>query len=245
MTKREHVVIIHYSCESFYERPDGSSPRVTSIAVRNLSSAQTASFSIHQMAERKGYSSDTLEQHYDRLEKMMLEEFYDYVRRHCTYTWMHWNMRDINFGFQALAHRYKVLGGKPEDIAESNLFNLDRTLEEIYGPQYIGHGHMQNLMEKNNMQHRDFLNGEQEAEAFENKEYVKLHRSTLRKVSMFSSIAERAYAGSLQTNMDWKNTLKLYPDAAAEIIREHWLMSVIGFVSTIAGIVGFILQIYS
>ena len=32
----KNVVVIHYSCESFYDRQDGSSPRVTSIAVRNL-----------------------------------------------------------------------------------------------------------------------------------------------------------------------------------------------------------------
>lgn len=49
----ENVVIIYYSCESFYNRSDGSSPRITSIAVRNLASGQTTSFSIHQMAERE------------------------------------------------------------------------------------------------------------------------------------------------------------------------------------------------
>ena len=44
------VVVIHYSCESFYDRPDGTSPRITSIAVRNLATGQTESFSIHQIA---------------------------------------------------------------------------------------------------------------------------------------------------------------------------------------------------
>ena len=33
--------VIHYSCESFYDRPNGASPRITSIAVRKLDSAQT------------------------------------------------------------------------------------------------------------------------------------------------------------------------------------------------------------
>ena len=50
--KRDNVVVIHYSCESFYDRPDGKSPRITSIAVRNLVTGQTESFSIHQIAER-------------------------------------------------------------------------------------------------------------------------------------------------------------------------------------------------
>lgn len=44
----ENLWIIHYSCESFYDRPEGRSPRITSIALRKLSSAQTTSFSIHQ-----------------------------------------------------------------------------------------------------------------------------------------------------------------------------------------------------
>jgi hypothetical protein len=48
----EHCILIHYSCESFYDRTDGSSPHITSLAVRNLGSAQTTAFSIHQIAER-------------------------------------------------------------------------------------------------------------------------------------------------------------------------------------------------
>jgi len=31
-------LIVHYSCESFYNRDNGKTPRVTSIAVRNLGS---------------------------------------------------------------------------------------------------------------------------------------------------------------------------------------------------------------
>lgn len=37
----EQVSVIHYSCESFYDRTDGTSPRITSIAIRNLESGQT------------------------------------------------------------------------------------------------------------------------------------------------------------------------------------------------------------
>ncbi|WP_197517633.1 hypothetical protein [Colwellia sp. PAMC 20917] len=28
-SKEEHVLVIHYSCESFYDRPEGQTPRVT------------------------------------------------------------------------------------------------------------------------------------------------------------------------------------------------------------------------
>lgn len=111
--RADQVIIIHYSCESFYDRPDGSSPRITSIAVRNLASGQTTSFSIHQMAERKRYPKDIIEKKYNELEKVMLDEFYKYVYSHSTHIWLHWNMRDMYYGFHAIAHRYKVLGGTP------------------------------------------------------------------------------------------------------------------------------------
>jgi len=116
ISKADRVIVIHYSCESFYDRSDGSSPRITSIAVRNLEAGQTKSFSIHQVAERKGYSASALEQHYNQLEKLMLDGFYDYVRRHSSHVWLHWNMRDINYGFPAIAHRYQVLQGEPEEV---------------------------------------------------------------------------------------------------------------------------------
>lgn len=112
MQQSDQVLVIHYSCESFYDRPNGSSPRITSIAVRNLDSGQTRSFSIHQMAERKSYDLNTLEEHYSQLEKLMLDEFFEFVNAHSNYNWLHWNMRDIHYGFLAIAHRYKVLSRK-------------------------------------------------------------------------------------------------------------------------------------
>ena len=71
-TNAAQVSVIHYSCESFYDRPDGRSPRITSIAVRNLESGQTASFSIHQVAERQRLDPCEIRSKYDRLESRML-----------------------------------------------------------------------------------------------------------------------------------------------------------------------------
>lgn len=237
MNKPDYTLIIHYSCESFYNRPDGSSPRITSIAVRNLGSGQTTSFSIHQIAEIKNYSRSDIEKHYEQLEKLMLEDFYKYVKDHKKYTWAHWNMRDINYGFQAIAHRYKVLGGLPEEIDESNLVDLSRSLIAIYGVKYIEHPRLQKLMEKNKITHRDFLIGADEATAFEKKEYVKLHQSTLRKVDVLGNIMERTDDGSLKTNASWKDTYGSYPEALGEFLKEHWVISLISFISAVAGIV--------
>lgn len=127
-----NVIIIHYSCESFYDRAGKGSPRITSIVVRNFQNAQTKSFSIHKYAEIQNVPFEDIDQKYNELEKKMLKEFYDYLESHREYKFVHWNMRDENYGFGAIAHRFKVLGGKPNSIHESNLFDLSRILVGYY-----------------------------------------------------------------------------------------------------------------
>lgn len=236
MENPDKVIVIHYSCESFYDRLDGSSPRITSIAVRNLATGQTKSFSIHQMAEKNKIARDGIEQDYDRLENLMLSDFYEYVERHEGYTYLHWNMRDINYGFQAIAHRYRVLGGQPLEIHESNLVDLARLVVSIYGVGYIGHPRLEKLVEKNNISNRDFLSGADEAIAFTNKDYVKLHQSTLRKVDVLANIIERVDTNSLKTNSTWHDKYGSYPAAIGEFIKEHWIFVILGWVITIVSL---------
>jgi hypothetical protein len=244
MSDPEYVIVIHYSCESFYDRPDGSSPRITSIAVANLESGQTSSFSIHQAAERKGVPPDRIKEHYNELERLMLDEFYEYVRTHAGYKWLHWNMRNIHYGFQAIAHRYRVLGGEPVLVQESNLVDLARLLYDIYGPKYAHHPRLQNLVEKNRIGAKDFLSGAEEAAAFERGEYVKLHFSTLRKVDILATIARLADEGLLKTDATWQDTYGLYPQAMSEWLREHWLVQLAGVVFAVIGFIATLVQIW-
>ena len=123
-----HVLIIHYSCESFYDIKDGKTPRITSIAVRYLKSAQTKSFSIHKVAERNRVSIGDITNHYDQLESEMLREFFEFVYEHKDYRWIHWNMRDINYGFEAIENRFRVLGGAPTTIIDEKKFDIARIL---------------------------------------------------------------------------------------------------------------------
>lgn len=240
MENPEHVLVIHYSCESFYDRPNGTSPRITSIAVRNFASGQTKSFSVHQIAERRNLLN-TIDQEYDVFEKEMLDEFYEYVHAHTGFKWLHWNMRDMNYGFEAIEHRHKVLGGKPSEIPEQNRIDLNRLLIDIYGVGYIGHPRLTKLIELNKISDKDFLTGSDEAQAFNNKEYVRLHFSTLRKVDILANIADRADQGLLKTNSSWKDDLKCVPQMTGEWFKENWLASLIlGFVSIIGLIIGII-----
>lgn len=241
----QNVNVIHYSCESFYDRTDGSSPRITSIAVRNLQNAQTVSFSIHQVAERNNVAVSDIEQEYDRLEKQMLDEFYDFVNRRENHDWLHWNMRNINYGFQAIAHRYRVLGGQPVQIPDARQHDLSRILFAIYGPGYAAHPRLTSVIEMNHMTKMDFLSGEEEAKAFENMEYVKLHQSTLRKVDLLAGIAEITYAGTLKTMATWRDVYGSDLAAWTEMITEHWLFKLVGVIGigTILALIGFIISI--
>ena len=235
--RSETVLIIHYSCESFYDRPNGRTPRITSIAIRNLSSGQTDSFSIHKIAELKGIDPFNIPQNYDSLEKEMLDEYFSFVQSHQGHHWVHWNMRDINYGFLAIEHRYRILGGEPVKIEETKRFDLARALISLYGIGYIGHPRLQRIVEKNKISDIGFLNGQQESDAFENGEYVKLHQSTLRKVDILANIFERTIDKSLKTNARWKDIYGVSPAIVSEIIKEHWLFSFLGFIAVILGIV--------
>ena len=232
-TNNSHVLLIHYSCESFYDIKDGRTPRVTSIAVRYLATAQTVSFSIHKIAERKHVPVTDIQLHYDNLEKEMLNEFFKFVESHKNYKWVHWNMRDINYGFQAIEHRYSVLGGKPVCVNDTDKFDLARLLIGKYGIAYIGHPRLEKLMEKNHVTSKDFLVGQQEAIAFENKEYVKLHQSTLRKVDIFNNILDRAVDGTLKTNATLRDKYGISPQGTFEMIKNNWFFA---FVASLLGI---------
>jgi len=222
-----HVLIIHYSCESFYDIKDGRTPRVTSIAVRYVKTGQTKSFSIHKIAERKKLSIKQIEEQYDELERAMLSEFFAFVRDHKSYTWIHWNMRDINYGFEAIENRFVVLGGIPESINDENKIDMARMLVNLFGLRYIGHPRLEKLVEKNGITKKDFLSGAEEAKAFENKEYVRLHQSTLRKVDIINTIVERTAEGSLKTNAKFIEIYGLSPQGIFELAKDNWLVSII------------------
>ncbi len=171
----------------------------------------------------------------------MLDEFYNYLHCHSYHIWLHWNMRDIKYGFPAIAHRYKVLQGKPEELHENQLVELSRLLKAIYGDNYIQHPRLQSLVEKNNLSYPEFLDGKAEADAFRNKEYVKLHQSTLRKVHVIANILERAANGSLKTNSSQKDIYGDYLIAFFEWIKENpitkGILALIGAVSGLITII--------
>lgn len=218
----ENYLIIHYSCESFYDITDGRTPRITSIAVYSYNTAQTESFSIHKTAEKKHISIAEIELKYDDLEKNMLNEYFRFVKEHRNMKWLHWNMRDINYGFKAIEHRFEVLGGNPIIIDDSNKIDLSRLFIQCYGVNYIGHPRLEMLLDYNGIKAKDFLRGADEAEAFKNKEYIKLHRSTLRKVDVLSNILNRAIDKKLKVRSKWYEIYGVSPQGLFEYLTGRW-----------------------
>ncbi|EGQ8412022.1 hypothetical protein O1C66_003700 [Vibrio cholerae] len=190
LKENEHsLYVIHYSCENLNDNNENYSPRVTSIAVLHLQSHTMHSFSIHLIAEKRGISRDDIDKNYNDIEKQMLSDFYDFVRELDGAIWLHWNMSNINYGFEALAHRYEVLTKeKAPRIRDTNKVNLSSLILARYGKNSIDHPRMQTLKNLNDGNHRDMLNGEEEVVAFRDKEYVKLHKSTMSKVYWFQSM---------------------------------------------------------
>lgn len=224
---RENYLIIHYSCESFYDIKDGRTPRITSIAIFRYESGQTDSFSIHKVAEKQKIQFNEIETHYDSLEKAMLDEFFDYAKEHKNFFWIHWNMRDMNYGFKAIEHRYSVLGGEPYTIPDTHKIDLSRQLINCYGVNYIGHPRMEKLLEKNGIKAKDYLSGADEAKAFENKDYVKLHMSTLRKVDVLANLLTRTINKTLKVNSTWKEIYGISVQGVFDFCKNTWWIQII------------------
>lgn len=222
-----HCLIIHYSCESFYDIKDGKTPRITSIAVRYLTTAQTKSFSIHKVAELKQIPFDQINEKYDQLEKEMLKEFFKFVKEHKDYNWIHWNMRDINYGFEALKYRATILGATTYDIKDENKYDLARLLIDKYGKGYSSHPRLPSILEMNKISSKHWLNGDEEAKAFDEKEYVKLHQSTLAKVDVFENILKLTAEESLKTQAKLKEIYGISPQGLFELAKDHWIYSLI------------------
>lgn len=222
-----HCVVIHYSCESFDGEGARKSPRITSIAVQNLASGQTTSFSISIMAEIRKLPHDEIIRHYDELERAMLKEFYEYMKMHLSYKWIHWAMRDANYGFSALEHRCRILGEEVHRISEQNLFDLHMLLKDKYSRSYMENPRLVNLIDKNEFSKRDFLSGKDEAEAFENQDYWRMHRSTLRKVHNIANIFNHAASDTLRHNARWQDIWGLDISGLVTLVKEHWIVTCI------------------
>lgn len=237
------TLIIHYSCESFFNL-NGRTPRVTSICVKNRGNNITKTFSIHLQAQfnkRDLYSlTDT---DFDHLEKSMLKDFSEFIKKHSTYNWVHWNMRNSSYGFEAISNRYRIHGGHLKEIEDQFKFDLPEVLGHIYTYSFEEHkpkGQLLNLALRNSISDRDALIGKDEATSFDNKEYLKLHMSTCRKVEIIDRILTLEEKKQLRVNSSRIKIYGLTPLGIFEIVRNNWILFLIW--SILIAILGAVLE---
>jgi hypothetical protein len=198
----EQFFIIHYSSQSLFdEGPEGGlSPRITSIVAMHFATRQTVSFAVHTIAELLGISKEEIESRYDDIEREMLSRFLDFLRGGLDRYWIHWNMRNVTFGFEHLEHRSLCLGNPmPPILNVEQRLNLNDILRAKYGADYAPDSKMKNLVLLNGALPPTFLDGQQEAAAFKAKEFIRMHSSTICKVGFLHHVIVLAEKGKLRT----------------------------------------------
>jgi hypothetical protein len=235
----DRFYIIHYSSQSLYdEGVDGLSPRITSIVIMHYATRQTVSFALHAVAESITISKDGVESHYNDIEKELLKRFFDFLRDRREKYWIHWNMRNLTFGFEHLEHRYRSLcKNEPPSVPIEVRLNLNDILSERYGSDYANDPKMKNLMLLNGERDLRFLEGHQEAEAFVKREFIRMHNSTICKVEFFRRVIRLAINGKLHTA---GNGILVRIDR----LLESRAARVLAFVAAVAGIVSLPIAAY-
>lgn len=235
LKNRSNAFAIHYACELF----DLPSPRIISIAARNFGTNATSSFSMDLAAAKHGLplagaSADDL----DRAERKMLDEFNAFLAKHQGHHWIHWNMRDAKFGFDALENRHRGLRGKPINISPANRFDLSSRLFDLYGDRHTPKANrLQFLATKNGITLSDFAEGDALAQMVAKGDYGAVHRSTLRKVDVIYEIADKAVRNRLKTDArvldpygGWTGALHYLRDHPLYLILVVVLIPVLGLI---------------
>jgi hypothetical protein len=197
----DRIYIVHYSSQSLFDAEVRAfSPRITSVVVRHYASGQTVSFATHTVAEHLRVAWDDIEARYDDIERELLTQFYDFARDRREQYWVHWNMRNVTFGFEHLEHRYRVLTGKePPSIPVEVRWNLNDILKSRYGEDYAPDPRMKSLMDMNGSRVQGILSGKEESEAFKAKDFIRMNASTIAKVGFFSFVISSSKTGKLRT----------------------------------------------
>ncbi len=217
------VLVVHYSCESFYGKV-GYTPRVTSIAILNKENNESIIFSLHLTAQIMKKDLPKLSpEELDKVEKQMLDEFSKYVEDHMSYIWVHWNMRSASYGFQAISNRYRILGGNEISIPDTNKIDLRGVFGKLFTYSFEKdepNGQLLNLAKRNIISRRDALSGADEAAAYENKEYLKLHMSTMRKVEIIGRLLAAYQSKKLNHNARTKEIYDLSIPGIISVVKE-------------------------
>jgi hypothetical protein len=184
-------MVIHYSCGDLYNSI--VTFRITSIACMRMHNNQTHNFNLSHYMDMPSTSTD------DEAERKMLQDFFDFTKTNKAKSWLHWHMRDSNYGFTALENRLLLLNGIPYHFSTDKTIDLAELLSDAYGATHSHNLKMYNLALINNIVPNGFLNGKQEVQAFADRNFQAINISCSSKVRLFGKFSDLAHRKKLQT----------------------------------------------
>ncbi|MCX2839110.1 hypothetical protein OQ279_13215 [Salinimicrobium sp. MT39] len=238
-----NVFCIHYSQSQTYDDDYGSiSPIITSIVIKSLDEKIDKQFAIHFEADKAGIPKDQIQDSYRELELRILKSFNDFVKRHKNCTWVHWDMKNIHFGFEAIKHRFEKIFEDLENYQEiptNNTHSLLIILERMYGENFVeGPDKLESLIVFNNngLQEGLYLQRSTESSEFANKNFKGVIDSVDCKVEFLKKAIKKLITKELKIQN--KNLYSLFIDFIT-----HPIFHFIGWIATISGLVAAIIAL--
>jgi len=232
------VLFIHYSYSKTYEDDAYGvlSPIITSIVIKSLDNQIDTQLAIHFEADKGDLPIEQIQDSYRELELRILRSFNEFVKRHQGYVWIHWDMKNIHFGFDAIKHRYEKIFESLSDFCEipnSHKQNLRVIIEGIYGEGFVnGPDSLRSLKLCNNKNVLDpcYLSMEEESLEFERKNFDIVIKSVDCKVDFIRKSTIKLVNNNLIICN--KNNFSIFVD-----IVNHPIFTFIGWLSTLIGLV--------
>ncbi len=238
------VFFIHYSESSTYDDDDygNISPIITSIVIKSLDGQIDKQYAIHLEADKADIPKDQIQDSYRELEFRILKLYNDFVKRHLDCFWIHWDMKNIHFGFEAIKHRYEkifeTLDGYCE-IPNNKKKNLRTIIEGMYGDNFVtGSDPLKSLLlcNSNNIEDSTYLSRENESSQFENKNFIAVMKSVDIKVEFIKKATQKLSCKKLIVSN--KNNYAVFVDTV-----NHPIFTFIGWVATVTGLI-FAIYVY-
>jgi len=235
------VLFIHYSQSSTFDDDDygNISPIITSIVVKSLDGQIDQQFAIHFEADKADIPIDGIQYSYRDLELRILKAFNDFARRYSGCNWIHWDMKNIHFGFDAIKHRYEKIFGDLKDYNEipiNNKKNLRDIIEGMYGENFVdGPDTLKSLLKCNsgNIDNNVYISSSVESTEFERKNFENVIRSVDLKVDFIKKATSKLIQRKLTVSN--RNNYAVFVDTV-----NHPIFTFIGWIATITGlIIGF------
>lgn len=199
------AMVIHYSRQNLNDNEGGkATPRIIAIMIKSLDGITTNCFAIHHEAETARIEWENIEDYYDLLEGRLLAGFNNFVKANQGKKWIHWDMNDVHFSFEAIEHRYRVLvdetGVGFARVPTNSRANLNKLIKDIYSSNYENEPQLDNLMRTNNKGHLSvgFLTLPEEAQAFKQLDFPSILESLRAKVNFLLEVIDKSANDTLK-----------------------------------------------